>query len=157
MESRKEVLGMAIVKWNPFLPSAYREWFPRGLFLSDLAEFPLHQAGFAPSTDVYTDGDDIVVKMELPGFKSEDLDISLEDSCLTISGKHEHEEKVEEKDYYRRERYSGAFARSIALPREVRDEDIAANLKDGILEVRVAGAAAGKAALGGKKIAIASS
>ncbi len=147
---------MAIVRWNPFLPSTYREWFPRGLFLRDLAEFPVREAGFLPSTDVYTDGDDLLVKMELPGFKSEDLDISLEDSCLTISGKHEHEEEVEEKDYYRKERHSGSFTRSMALPREVKDEDIAANLKDGVLEVRISGAAAEKAVEGGKKIAITS-
>jgi len=148
---------MAIMRWNALLPATYREWFPRGLFLGDLVDFPQRSARFLPSMDVYADENDLVIKMELPEFRSEDVDISLEDSSLTISGKHEHEEKIEEKDYYRRERYAGAFTRTVPLPREVKDEDIAANLKDGILEVRVAGAAAEAAVEGKKTIPIASS
>lgn len=148
---------MAIMRWNASFPVAAREWFPRGLFLGDLVEFPLRTARFMPSMDVYGDGSDLVIKMELPEFKSDEVDVSLEDSCLTISGKHEHEEKIEEKDYYRRERYSGTFTRTVQLPREVQDEDIAANLKDGVLEVRIAGAASEAVAPEKKKIPIASS
>lgn len=141
---------MAIVRWNTFLPATYREWFPRRFFWSDLGEFTLSRCW--PSMDVYGDGDDLVIKMELPEFRSEDVEVSLEDSCLTISGKHEHEEKVEEKDYYRRERFAGSFARRVALPREAKEEDVSANLKDGVLEVRVKGASA--AVEGRKKIPI---
>lgn len=150
---------MAIVRWtNPFLPAAYREWFPRGLFLGDLAEFTERSEHFVPSMDIYGEEGDVMVKMDLPEFKAEDIDVSLEDSCLTISGKREHEEKVEEKDYYRRERYSGAFTRTVQLPRGVKDEDISADLKDGILEVRIKGAAETASAVAGqKKIEIASS
>ncbi|MEW6554415.1 MAG: Hsp20/alpha crystallin family protein [Actinomycetota bacterium] len=147
---------MAIMRWNASFPSLVREWFPRSLLLGDLAEFRLPAARYLPSMDVYTDGGDLLIKMELPEFKSEEVEIDLEDSCLTISGRHEHEEKIEEKDYYRRERYAGTFTRTVPLPREVKEEDIAANLKDGVLEVRVAGAVAGEVTEK-KKIPIASS
>ncbi|MDD3718784.1 MAG: Hsp20/alpha crystallin family protein [Actinomycetota bacterium] len=150
---------MAIVRWtNPFLPATYREWFPRGFLLSDLAEFPLRSEHFVPRMDIYSEDADVMVKMDLPEFKAEDVDVSVEESCLTISGKSEHEEKVEEKDYYRRERYSGAFTRTVQLPPDVKEEDISADLKDGILEVRIKGAAEKASAVTGKKkIAISSS
>ncbi|MBN2026623.1 MAG: Hsp20/alpha crystallin family protein [Actinobacteria bacterium] len=149
---------MAIVRWtNPFLPSTYREWFPRGLFLAGLGEFPLHSEHFVPRMDIYSEEEDVVVKLDLPEFKAEEVDVSLEDSCLTISGEHEHEERIEEKDYYRRERYSGAFTRTVQLPRDVKEDDISADLKEGILEVRVKGAAAETAVEGKKRIPIASS
>lgn len=149
---------MAIVRWtNPFLPAAYREWYPRGLFLAGLDELPLHSEHFIPKMDIYSEEGDVVVKLELPEFKAEEVEVSLEDSCLTIAGKREHEEKIEEKDYYRRERYSGAFTRTVQLPRNVKEEDIAADLKEGILEVRVKGAADETAVEGKKKIPIASS
>lgn len=147
---------MAIVRWNPFLPATYREWFPRGLLMSELVEFPLRSEHFIPTMDVYNEGDDVMVKLDLPEFKSEDVDISLEDSHLTVSGKREHEEKVEDKDYYRRERYEGSFSRTVLLPRGVKEEDISAELKDGVLEVRIKGAAAEAAVEGKKKIPITS-
>jgi HSP20 family protein len=147
---------MAIVKWDAFLPAFYREWFPEGLSLGRLFDSPGSAAsGYIPSMDVYTDEGDVIVKMELPEFTSDDVDVSLEDSCLTISGKHKHEERVEEENYLRRERYTGSFARTVPLPGEVKEEDIAANLKDGILEVRIKGAAAESEIAGKKKIPIA--
>ncbi len=107
--------------------------------------------------DVYGEGEDLIIKLDLPEFRAEDVDISLEDSVLTITGKHEHEEKVEEKDYYRHERHTGSFPRSLALPPEIKEEDIKANLKEGILEMRITGAAAAPAVEEKKKIPIASS
>lgn len=148
---------MAILRRNPFLPSTYREWFPRGLTFRNLIEFPEFITGrYLPSMDVYSDEEDLVVKMDLPEFTSGDVDVSVDGASLTISGKHEHEEKVEEENYFRKERYAGSFTRTVSLPHEVKEEDIAANLKDGILEVRVKGAGANAAVEGKKKIPIAS-
>lgn len=149
---------MAIVRWtNPFLPTAYRDWFPRALFLGELSDFLPRSDHFVPRMDVYGEGGDLVVKLELPEFKADDIEVSLEDSCLTISGKHEREEKIEEEHYYRRERYSGAFTRTVQLPRQTKEEDVSADLKEGVLEVRVKGAAAEAAVEDRKKIPVASS
>lgn len=145
------------MKWNAVLPTTVRDWFPRGLFLEDLVEFSLRPARYLPDMDIYNENEDIVIKMEVPDFRSEDVDISMDRGLLTISGKHEHDQKVEEKDYYRRERHTGAFTRTVQLPHEVSEENVAASLKDGVLEVRVTGAAAAEAVESKKKIPIASS
>ena len=72
-------------------------------------------------------------------------------------GRHEQEEKKEGKEYYRRERYAGSFCHRIPLSREVKEEDIEANLDDGILEIKIKGAGERKAVSEKRKIPIESS
>lgn len=89
-----------------------------------------------PSIDVFEDGDDIVVKTELPGMKKEDIEVNLTEDSITVSGEKKREEKVERKDYYRLERSHGSFHRSCRLPAEVKTAGARAEFKDGVLEVR---------------------
>ncbi|MFZ3122279.1 MAG: Hsp20/alpha crystallin family protein [Thermodesulfovibrionales bacterium] len=112
---------------RPFslLPS----WWPR-LRMPEIEEV-------SPSMDIFTDGDDVVVKTELPGMKKEDIDVSLTKDTITISGEKKKEEKVEKKDYYSLERSYGSFKRSFSLPAEVHTEKASAKFKDGILEIRI--------------------
>ena len=91
----------------------------------------------SPSIDLFTEGDDVVVKAELPGMKKEDIDVSVTDNTITVSGEKRKEEKVEKKDYYRLERSYGSFSRSFSLPAEVQTEKVTAKFKDGILEIRI--------------------
>ena len=91
----------------------------------------------APSIDIYEEGDDVVVKAELPGMKKEDIEVNLSDDSITISGEKKKEEKVERKGYFRHERSYGSFARSFSLPSEVRTDDAKAEFRDGVLEIRV--------------------
>jgi HSP20 family protein len=91
----------------------------------------------SPSIDLFTEGDDVVVKAELPGMKKEDIDVSVTDNTITVSGEKKKEEKVEKKDYYRLERSYGSFSRSFSLPAEVQTEKVTAKFKDGILEIRI--------------------
>ena len=91
----------------------------------------------SPSIDLFTEGDDVVVKAELPGMKKEDIDVSVTDNTITVSGEKKQEEKVEKKDYYRLERSYGSFSRSFSLPAEVQTEKVTAKFKDGILEIRI--------------------
>lgn len=102
---------------------------------------PMVSEDWWPKIDVYTENSDIVVKAEMPEVKTEDINISLEEGQLTIQGKREREEKVEEQDYYRMERTYGSFMRSIPVPEGIKDSDIKATYHDGILEVKVKGAA----------------
>lgn len=90
-----------------------------------------------PAVDVFEEGGDIVVKVEVPGMKRDDLEVRLDDGRLVIRGEKRKEEKTERKDYFRRERSYGAFSRSIELPCEVRQEKVKATFKDGVLEVRL--------------------
>ncbi len=91
----------------------------------------------APSIDIYEEGDEVVVKAELPGMKKEEIEVNLADDSVTISGEKKQEEKVERKGYYRHERSYGSFARSFGLPSEVRVDEAKAEFKDGVLEIRV--------------------
>lgn len=99
-------------------------------------------AGWAPSIDVLTRNGDLVVRAELPGVKQEDVDITLQDGVLTISGERKAETEEERGGYYVRERRYGSFSRSLALPEGVDESKIHARYENGVLEVTIEGAAA---------------
>jgi len=91
----------------------------------------------APSLDVFEEKEDIVVKADLPGMNKEEIEVTVTGDVVTIKGEKKKEEEVKEKDYYRRERSDGSFVRSVELPCEVKSDQIKANFKDGVLEVRM--------------------
>lgn len=91
----------------------------------------------SPSVDIFEEGEDIVVKGELPGMEKENVEVNITDDTITISGEKKKEEKVEKKNYYRLERTSGSFSRSFTLPAEVQVDSAKASFKNGILEVRI--------------------
>ncbi len=90
-----------------------------------------------PSVDIFEEGDNVVVKAELPGIKKEDIDVSMTDNVISISGEKKREEKVERKNYYREERSYGSFTRSFRLPAEVQTDKAKASFKEGVLEIRI--------------------
>jgi HSP20 family protein len=97
---------------------------------------------WAPALDVLQEDGDIVVRAELPGVKQEDVEITFHNGVLTISGERKAEEQKEGSGYYVRERRYGSFRRSMSLPQGTDESSINARFHDGVLEVRVAGAAA---------------
>jgi HSP20 family protein len=90
-----------------------------------------------PSVDIFEEGDNVVVKAELPGIKKEDVDVSMTDNIISISGEKKKEEKVERKNYYREELSYGSFTRKFRLPMEVQTDKAKAQFKEGILEIRI--------------------
>jgi len=90
---------------------------------------------WAPALDVYEDKDNLVVRAELPGMKKEDIDISLHDNAITISGERKNEKKYEGGRTSREERFFGRFTRSITLPKQVDSSKVKAAYKDGVLTV----------------------
>lgn len=90
-----------------------------------------------PSVDIFEEGDDVVVKTELPGMEKDDVDVNLTENAITISGEKKKEEKVEKKDYYHFERSYGSFSRTFTLPAEVQTDKAKASFKKGVLEVRI--------------------
>lgn len=105
----------------------------------------------SPSVDIFEEGEDMVVKAELPGIAKEDLHVTMTENTLTITGEKKKEEKVEKKDFHRIERSYGSFTRNFRLPDNVSGEKAKASFKDGVLEVRLPKTKATKE----KKIAIA--
>jgi HSP20 family protein len=90
-----------------------------------------------PAMDLVETEAEFVLRADLPGLSEQDVNIELEDNVLTIKGerKAEHEERKE--GYYRVERSSGAFARSLTLPEGVDAEAVQARFDRGVLEVRI--------------------
>ena len=91
-------------------------------------------SGWTPALDLYQNNDNIVAVVELPGMRKEDIEISLQDGTLIISGERK-EERTEENGATRTERATGKFRRSITLPTRVDVNKVSATYKDGILTV----------------------
>jgi HSP20 family protein len=92
-------------------------------------------SGWSPALDVYDDKDALVVSAELPGMKKEEIEISLHDGVLNLSGERKHERENKEGQTFRSERYFGKFQRSVSLPTTVDASKVKATYKDGILSV----------------------
>jgi HSP20 family protein len=90
--------------------------------------------GWSPALDLYHNNDNVVAVIELPGMRKEDIEISLHDGTLTISGERKSEPSNGEKAE-RTERYVGKFRRSITLPTRVNANKVIATYRDGILTV----------------------
>lgn len=92
-------------------------------------------SGWVPALDLREDKDNVVVTVELPGMKKEDIEISLHEGNLTISGERKQEEKSEDAEVYRAERFTGRFNRVIGLPVAVATDKVKAQYKDGVLTI----------------------
>ena len=97
---------------------------------------------WAPAVDVLQRDGDLVVRAELPGVRPEDVDITLHDNVLTLSGERREEQEEQRGGYYVRERRRGTFSRSMTLPEGVNEDSIRARYENGVLEVTIEGAAA---------------
>lgn len=103
--------------------------------LAELTRASQVLSGWTPALDLSEDSDSFTVHVELPGMKKEDIDISLHDGSLSISGERKGEGKFEDAEIYRAERYVGRFQRSIHLPSPVAADRVKAQYKDGVLTI----------------------
>jgi len=94
-----------------------------------------------PAMDVLSRDGDLVLRSELPGVKREDVDVTLSNGVLTVSGERRDENEREGAGYHSRELRYGSFSRSVRVPDNVSSEDIHARFDDGVLEVTLKGAA----------------
>ena len=97
----------------------------------------LSARSFAPAADVTETDTDVLVKCNLPGVKTEDVEVSMRDRVLTIKGEKKGEKDIKEKHYHRKETWEGKFQRSFSLPVTVDQTKIEAVLKDGVLTVKM--------------------
>lgn len=90
-------------------------------------------------TDIRETEDGFMLDIDLPGYKKEDVQAELKDGYMTISAqkKTENEEKNENGNYIRRERFVGSCSRSFFVGKEITEEDIKAKFEDGILKISV--------------------
>jgi HSP20 family protein len=90
---------------------------------------------FVPKMDITESDKEYNLAVELPGMDRKDIEIDLTDDVLTIKGEKKTERKEEGKGRYHFERSYGSFSRSVTLPSNVKDEEIAADFKNGVLHV----------------------
>lgn len=115
-----------------FGPAATADWFK-----------PV-TSDFTPAAEIVKEGDDAVVRLELPGVDVEkDVNVEVENGRLVIHGEHRDERSEEENGRTLREIRYGSFRRSFRLPGHVTSEAVAASYDAGVLTVRVTGAYAG--------------
>ncbi len=95
-------------------------------------------AGFVPAVDVYEDEKNIVLKLEVPGVKLEDLDIQLEKQRLTVKGERRFATEEKAENFHRIERRFGSFVRSFTLPQTVDNDGVSAGYDAGVLTITLA-------------------
>ena len=145
--NHKEDIPMMIAKWQPRVTSlstwnpfeelaGFRRLFDEP-FVGTLRDGGLAAGEWKPLMDVVETKDGITLKVEVPGIKQEDINISLEDSTLTVKGERKHESEVNEEGYTRFERSYGSFERSVILPPTVDANRVKATYKDGVLEIQL--------------------
>jgi HSP20 family protein len=98
----------------------------------------LSNGNFVPAVDVYEDSQKVVLKLEVPGIRTGDLDIRVEGRTLTVRGKRKFESEEKEENFHRIERRYGSFTRSFSLPATVDTESIDAQSADGVLTISLA-------------------
>jgi HSP20 family protein len=132
MKAIRELMG-----FDPFrrIPGRFFEGFDPFLTLGD-ENWSL--ATWAPACDIYENNNEIVVKVELPEVKMENVRVSIENNILTIYGERKLSEETKRENYHRVERNYGEFTRSFTLPGFVDTNKVNAEFKDGILRVTLA-------------------
>lgn len=131
------------IKWRQFdLPTPKRN-FPFDDEEEERGWVPFMPAvrNDGPAVDIYQDKNNLYVEISLGGVKPEDVEISIEDNVLTVSGKSQEKIESKEKDYFRKEIKTGSFRRVIKLPVSVKENQAMAESFRGLLKITIPKAA----------------
>lgn len=128
---------MAIVRYRPVNRELSNRRFSDLLddFFTDAVS---SSNAFVPAIDVSETDDQFLVTVELPGMKKENIDVSLENNLLSISGERKQEDETENVKYHRVESRYGSFTRTIQLPDNVDNDSVSATYSDGVLNISIA-------------------
>jgi HSP20 family protein len=136
---------MALIRWEPArelqsMQSEMNRLFGTFFDSATPRRNGIHTAvrGWIPAMDIVETDDHYVLRADLPGLSEGDVNVELENSVLTISGKRSSEHEERKNGYYRVERSSGSFSRSVKVPEGVDADSIQANFDKGVLEVKIA-------------------
>jgi len=126
---------MTLTKYNPdriYRPNSFSSLLDK--FFDDTFQGG-SQMDFSPSVDIAETDQAFEIQVQLPGVKKNDVDISLENDMITISGEKKYSDEKDEKNYHTRESFFGKFSRSFRLPDSVNADKISAKQEDGVLVV----------------------
>ena len=128
----------SLTRWDPFQEVVtLREAVNRLFEESFVPTTPFRNGGFVPALDLSETADAYHVELAVPGMKAEDLNVTLENGTLTISGEVKQSSETQERNFHRIERRYGRFSRSVTLPSTVRADGIEAKLENGILYLNI--------------------
>ncbi|MCP5086061.1 MAG: Hsp20/alpha crystallin family protein [Rhodobacteraceae bacterium] len=116
--------------------SDIRNWLP-GFYEPFLSAGSKIAGWFQPAAEARSDEDAYEIRLEVPGIEKDDLELTLEDGLLTISGEKETVKEEKRESYYFSERQYGSFSRSFRLPGDANSDAISADTKNGVLTIRV--------------------
>jgi HSP20 family protein len=128
----------------------FEHLFPQNWFKGLRSEWPTWQPNLNtlynnfPRVDIVERDKEIIIRAELAGVDKKDIDVSINDSTVTIKGSTKKEVTEENDDYYRCELTQGNFSRTLTLPCEVKADECVATFKNGILELKAPKTAANK-------------
>jgi HSP20 family protein len=133
-----EDVNMAITRWDPFRDVLALQNRMNSLFQEyGRNEGDVSTAAFVPPVDIYEDEHKIVLKLEVPGMKEDELDIQLENNALTVKGERKFEKEEKEENFHRIERRYGSFYRSFTVPTTVNPDSVKASYDAGVLKVEL--------------------
>jgi HSP20 family protein len=115
----------------------FNELMPSRIFRELMPSVMKEQGELMPAFDIAEADDHFIVKADLPGIESKNLDISLTGNVLTIRGEKKEEREEKNERYHSIERQFGSFSRSFMLPADVKESGIEAVYKDGVLRVTI--------------------
>ena len=129
---------MAMSRWYPIREVATLQDRVNSLF-QDLSgdSQTVTAASFAPAVDVYENSEKVVLKLDVPGIKEEDVDVRVENQTLTVRGERKLEAEEKQENFHRIERSYGSFFRSFSLPNTVDTENVAASYNAGVLKLEL--------------------
>jgi HSP20 family protein len=133
---------MAIVRWDPFREMSEMQ-DRMGRLLGDFygrrgADDVMRRGAWVPPVDIYDSGrHELVIKAELPDMKREDIQLTVENSTLTISGEKKMDGDLRDENCHRVERAYGTFTRSFSLPPTVDTGKVTADYKAGVLSIKL--------------------
>lgn len=128
---------MAVVRWDPWGELAALQRDVGELFQRTGPETRRTAGGLVPPIDAFRTDEGLVVRVELPGMTGDDVEVSVDEGTLTISGERRLDDAVGEDQWLRRERPIGSFQRSFSLPEGTDAAKIAAAFDNGLLELRI--------------------
>ena len=128
---------MSLIRWNPF--GDLDDFFgrlPRGL-VTRQGGFPAEGVDWRPAANITENDKEYTIKADLPEVKKDDINVSVREGVLTLSGERRYEKSTEDEKEHRRETFHGTFERSFSVPENVDVDAIKADTKDGVLIVHL--------------------
>ena len=126
-----------VVRWEPFREVALLQ-NEMSRFMNGLLEGNGRTTqNWVPALDIWETEDEVVYALDLPGIAEDKIAVELDEGALTITGERERAVEESNERFYRFERRHGTFSRTFGVPQGVREKDVHAEYKDGVLEVHV--------------------